>query len=297
MLQLRGVYTALVTPFTDQGTLDEEGLRENIRFQIREGVDGVVALGTTGEAPTLSEQEKVDFIRIAKEETQNKTHLMIGTGSYSTEQTIRQSRLAEELGADSVLVITPYYNKPTQEGVYQHFKSVAESIQIPLVLYNHPGRTGSRIETKTLLRLADILNIVGVKDATADLATLGQLSAKLDASFSILSGDDSLTLPTIAIGGHGVVSVASNIVPGQMVQLVQAAFENNYKKAREIQKALTDLFTALSYESNPIPVKAAMNLLGMPSGSCRLPLTPLSEKYLQKLKHHLPNGAALSLNG
>lgn len=297
MSQLKGVYTALITPFTSQGTLNEEGLRENIRFQINEGVQGIVALGTTGEAPTLTEEEKVRVIQIGKEETLNKIHLMVGTGSYSTEQTIRQSRLAEELGADSVLVITPYYNKPTQDGVFQHFKAVAESIKIPLVLYNHPGRTGTRIETSTLLRLADVHNIVGIKDATGDLGAPSHWRTLLDSNFSIFSGDDLLALPMIAIGGQGVISVTSNILPAQMVKLVKCALENNYKDAKEIHHKLVNLFMALNCETNPIPIKAAMKLAQMPSGNCRLPLTPLSVINLQKLKRYLPNGALSNNNG
>lgn len=288
MSQLKGVFTALITPFLDNGTLDEEGLRANIRIQIKKGVDGVVALGTTGEAPTLSEQEKVRVVQIAKEECADRIHLMVGTGSNSTEHTIRQSRLAEELGADSCLVINPYYNKPNQEGIYHHYKSVAEAIQIPLILYNHPGRTGSEIKPETILRLSDILNIVGIKDATEDLSTMTEWMKLVDPDFSIFTGVDSLTLPTIAIGGHGTISVASNIVPKEMSYFVKTALTGDLNTARDLHYRLSPLFEALSLDTNPIPVKAAMDALGLASGTCRLPLTPLSIEKTQTLNDILP---------
>lgn len=291
MSQLKGVITALITPFLDNGTLDEEGLRANIRFQIEQGVDGVVALGTTGESPTLSEQEKVRIVQIAKEECADRIHLMVGTGSYSTEQTIRQSRLAEELGADSCLVINPYYNKPNQEGIYHHYKSVAEAIQIPLILYNHPGRTGSQINPETILRLSDILNIVGIKDATEDLSSMTEWMEQVDPDFSVFTGVDALTLPTIAIGGHGAISVASNVVPKEMSNYTSAALQGDFNTARDLHYHLVSLFKALSIDTNPIPVKAAMNALGMSAGPCRLPLSPLSSEKMQTLKDTLPKVA------
>ncbi len=288
MSQLKGVYTALITPFTDQGTLDEEGLRKNIQFQIKHGVAGVVALGTTGEAPTLTEQEKVRVLQIAREECSDKVHLMAGTGNCSTEQTVRFSRLAEELGADSCLVITPYYNVPNQEGIYHHFKTVAESIQIPVVLYHNPRRAGCRIQTPTLLRLSDILNIIGIKDASADLTTLSQWIEKVDPNFSILSGDDPLTLPILSIGGTGVISSISNLRPKEMVNLVSCALAGDFQTAREIFYHLLPVLEALSVDSNPIPLKAAMNLIGAASGPCRLPLTSLSDENLKLIKEALP---------
>jgi 4-hydroxy-tetrahydrodipicolinate synthase len=288
MPQLKGVYTALITPFNSNGSLDEEGLRDNIRDQITQGVAGVVALGTTGESPTLTDQEKVRVMQIAKEETANKIHLMAGTGSNSTEQSIRQSRLAEELGADSCLVINPYYNKPTQEGIYLHFKAVAESIQIPLIIYHHPGRTGSKITPETIIRLSDIPNIIGIKEASGDLATIAHWMEQLDPEFCLFSGDDTLTLPTMALGGHGVISVASNLVPSTMVRMVNAALQEDFKTARELHHLLVPLFRFLSVESNPIPLKAAMNQAGKAAGACRPPLTPLSESHIKLLKDSLP---------
>lgn len=285
---LKGVYTAIVTPFHEDGTLNEEGLQSNIQFQISQGVQGITVLGTTGETPTLAEQEKVRVLQIAKEECSGRIHLMAGTGNFSTEQTIRMSRLAEELGADSCLVITPYYNKPNQEGIYQHFKAVAESVHIPVILYHHPGRSGCRIAEDTLLRLAEITNIAGIKDASADLATLTTWLEKVDPQFSFLSGDDLLTLPMMAIGGRGVISVASNILPREMVDMVGSALQGDFLTARDLHYHLLPLMQALSIDSNPIPVKAAMNHIGQAAGPCRLPLTPLTDGHLKLLKETLP---------
>ena len=213
---------------------------------------------------------------------------MAGTGSNSTEQTIRMSRLAEELGADSCLVITPYYNRPNQEGIFSHYKAVAESVHIPVVLYHHPGRSGCHISSDTLLKLSEIPNIVGIKDASADFATLTDWLEKVDPAFSVLSGDDSLTLPMLSIGASGVISVASNILPNEMVNLVSTALQGDFRTARDIHYHLLPLMQALSIDSNPIPVKAAMELIGLAAGPCRLPLTPLSEQHLKFLKETLP---------
>lgn len=281
---LKGVYTAIVTPFKKDKTLDEEGLRNNIQFQISQGVEGIAALGTTGEAPTLSEQEKVRILQIAKEECAGRIHLMAGTGSYSTEQTIRMSKLAEELGADSCLVITPYYNRPNQKGIYHHFKAVAESVHIPMILYHHPGRSGCRITTETLLKLSGIPNIAGIKDASGDLATQTCWLEKVAPSFSVLSGDDPLTLPMLSIGASGVISVTSNLSPKKMINLVSAALQGDFQTARGIHYQLLPLMQALSIDSNPIPVKAAMNLINMAAGPCRLPLTPLEEHHVKFIK-------------
>ena len=290
MSQLKGVFTALITPFSDKGEVDEEGLRANIRYQIDKGINGLVVLGTTGEAPTLSDQEKVRCVQIAKEECADRIHLMVGTGSNSTEQTIRQSRLAEELGADSCLVINPYYNRPNQEGIYHHFKSVAESIQIPLMIYHHPGRTGCRIHNDTILRLSDILNIIGIKDASGNLSDVSDWMEQVDPSFCLFSGDDTLVLPSMAIGGHGVISVASNIVPKEMINMVSAALEGDYNTARDLHYHLTPLFRTLSLDTNPITIKAIMNEIEMAAGPCRLPLTPLLESNLTIIKDILPKG-------
>ncbi len=291
MPAIKGVFTALITPFFEDGSLNQDGLRTLIRGQISKGIHGIVVLGTTGEAPTLSEHEKVRIIQIAKEETAGRIHLMVGTGGYSTEQTIRQSRLAEELGADSCLVITPYYNKPNQTGLYLHYKAIAESIRIPLMIYHHPGRTGCRIEPETLLKLSDILNIIGIKEASSDINTLSIWMEKIDPNFSVFSGDDMFALPLLSLRGHGVISVASNLVPGAMINLVCSALKGDFASASEIHYRLVPLFRSLAIDTNPIPIKAAMNAMGFPSGPCRLPLTYLSENDQELLKKTLPQAA------
>lgn len=286
MKRIEGVYTALVTPFDAEGRLDEEGLRNNIRFQIASGVDGIVPLGSTGEAPTLSLQEKERVIQISIEEAKGKVLVMVGTGSYSTQQTIENMRLAENLGADMALVVSPYYNKPTQEGLYRHFKAVAESSSLPLIIYNVQGRTGQNVAIETLKRLADIPKIAGVKEASGNISQIGEvieIIARHRADFSVLSGDDNLTLPLMAMGGHGIISVVSNLIPKEIKKMVQAIAAEDYALAREIHYQWMPLFRGAFIETNPIPIKTAMNLCGLPSGECRLPLCELLPENEQKL--------------
>lgn len=202
MQNINGVYTAIVTPFDAEGNLDEEGLRDNLRYQLTHGVDGIVSLGTTGESPTLTDQEKIRVIEISKEITNGKAPLMVGTGSYSTQQTIRNTRQAEELGADAALIVTPYYNKPTQEGIFQHYRTVAAAVNIPIVIYNVPGRCGSNIAVSTMCRLAEISNIIGVKEASGSLAQISETIeavSKHKPTFSVMSGDDAYTLPLLEV--------------------------------------------------------------------------------------------------
>jgi 4-hydroxy-tetrahydrodipicolinate synthase len=284
---LKGLYTAVVTPFNSQGKLDEQGLRHNFRFQIKNGVDGIVVLGTTGEAPTLSLKEKERIIQIGLEEIKGKAQFLVGTGTYSTEETIENTRLAEQLGADAALVVTPYYNKPTQEGLYQHFKSICQSVSIPICLYNIQGRTGQNLQTDTLKRLASFPNIIGVKEASGNILQINDVLSSVahqHPHFSVVSGDDSLTLPLMALGGHGVISVVSNLIPFPMKKLVQACLQGDFKQAQSIQHQLLPLFRAAFIETNPIPIKAAMNRYQMAAGPCRLPLCDLTPENHEKLQ-------------
>lgn len=273
-----GVYTAVITPFCEDGSFDREGFRENLRFQVFSGVQGIVVLGTTGEAPTLEADEKKEILEIAVDEIKGKAHLIIGTGSYSTKKTIADTLFAKEIGADAALVVTPYYNKPTQEGLFRHFDEVSK-VDFPLIVYNVQGRTGQNIQTETLARLAAIPQIIGVKEASGNLIQMMDVLEKILASradFKIFSGDDNLTFPLICLGGHGIISVASNLIPQPIIEMVQAAFSGNMDRARKLHFELLPLFKAAFIETNPIPIKAMMKKCGMPSGPCRLPLCDLA---------------------
>lgn len=286
-MKIHGIYTAIITPFTQRDTLDEEGLRENIRYQIQNGVEGIVALGTTGESPTLTYDEKKRVVEIAKSECDGRVPLMIGTGSYSTRQTIENTLWAKEMGADSVLIICPYYNKPMQEGLFQHFKLIAEAApDMPIMVYNHLGRTGQNMTTSTLKRLADIPNIVGVKEASGNINQIMEVIefiSRRRADFSVMSGCDELTLPLMQVGGHGVISVVSNMAPKEMHDLVNACRMEDYDIARSLHYFMMPLFRGACLETNPIPIKTAMNLKNMPSGHCRLPLSVMQPENIEKL--------------
>lgn len=294
MMKMKGLYTALITPFDDKGNLDENGLKENLEYQLKYDVDGVVLLGTTGEAPTLTADEKERVIRKGLEVLKGKIDVFIGTGANSTAQTIENTQLAERLGADGALVVTPYYNKPTPEGLYRHFKALSESTSLPICIYNIPGRTGQNLSLDTLERIAKLPNIVGVKEASGNLVQMSEIIEKIipnHPNFSVLSGDDVLTLPLIAMGGHGVISVIGNLLPGPLKAMLQAAFDENYSLARSLHYELTPLFRGLFIETNPIPIKAAMQICKMAAGSCRLPLCDLqygSRETIKQLIQNLP---------
>lgn len=286
----KGLYTAMITPFDTKGQLDEKGLRQNLRFQLECKVDGIIVLGTTGESPTLTPQEKERVIDIAIEEVKGKALLMVGTGSYSTEQTISMTRLAQEKGADAALIVTPYYNKPTQEGICQHFAAICKATSLPICLYNIQGRTGQNIQTETLERLIAFPSIKGVKEASGNLIQMNEVLEKIKKKrpdFSVLSGDDILTFPLMALGGDGIISVASNLVPSPMHQFVRSALEENWKEAREWHYRLLPLFRAIFLETNPIPIKKAMQMCEMAAGPCRLPLCDLSNENAEKLQQIL----------
>lgn len=297
-----GLYTALITPFYPDGSLNEEGLKNNIRFQLAALVDGIVILGTTGEAPTLSMQEKERILKIAREETIGRCHLMVGTGSNSTQQTIENTRMAKDMGADSVLVVTPYYNKPTQEGLFQHYTTLAHQVEIPILVYNVQGRTGVNLQTETLQKLARIEHIIGVKEASGNIIQMMEVIENilpLRPNFSVLSGDDALTYPLITLGGHGVISVLSNLIPADMKALCDLALNHQYHEARSLHFKLLPLMRHLFIETNPIPIKTAMNLCGYAAGPCRLPLSTIDKDHLlilkKTLKEHFLSKSAVNL--
>ncbi len=279
-----GTHTAIVTPFKD-GRLDETALQRLIDAQIEGGVDGVVPVGTTGESPTVDYDEHIRLIHLAVKFVSRRIKVLAGTGGNSTKEAVFLTQEAEKAGADGSLQVAPYYNKPTQEGLFQHFREVATHTRLPLVLYSIPGRCGIEIGVETVKRLAEACpNIVGIKEAGGNADRVSQLRAALPPPFEILSGDDSLTLPFMAVGAQGVVSVASNVIPRQVAQMVSAFAAGNPKAALEIHQRYYPLFKDLFIESNPGPVKAALAMMGLVAEEYRLPMVPLSPKNRQTLQ-------------
>lgn len=272
-----GAIVAIVTPFK-KGKVDEEALRNLIEEQIAAGTDGIAPCGTTGESTTLSHEEHDRVIEITIEAVRKRVPVIAGTGSNSTVEAIRLTKHAWEAGADAALLVSPYYNRPTQEGIYLHYKAVAEAVPIPIIIYNIQSRTGSNILPETLARLAKIKNIVGVKEASGSLKQMSDVLHLCGPDFDVLSGDDIFTLPLMAIGGRGIISVISNVVPGDMAALVDAFTAGDLKKARELHFKMSPLIDALFIETNPIPTKAALSLMGKIEYELRLPLCPLAEK-------------------
>jgi len=279
----RGAITALVTPFKD-GEVDEAALRELIEFQIANGIDGLVPCGTTGESPTLSHDEHDRVIEITIDAAKKRVPVIAGTGSNSTTEALRLTRHAYEAGADGALIACPYYNKPTQEGLYRHYQLIAKSVPLPIIPYNIPGRTGVNMSPELMARLAEIDNIVGVKEASGSLKQMNDVLDLCGPEFDVLSGDDGFTLPLMAIGGKGVISVASNIVPADMAAMVDAAEAGDFAAARALHAKMSPLFDVLFIEVNPIPVKAALALMGRIVCEYRLPLCPLAPANHEKLK-------------
>ena len=278
-----GSIVALVTPFKD-GAVDWESLDGLVEFHIKNGTHGIVPCGTTGESATLSHQEHDDVIKAVIKAVKKRVPVIAGTGSNSTDEAIRLTREAEKSGADGALLISPYYNRPTQEGIYQHYKKVAGSVGIPLIVYNIPGRTGSKIEPETLARLSEIKNVAGVKEATGSVDQAIDVVRLSKAGFGVYSGEDSLTFSLMALGGKGVISTVANIVPKEMAELAQACLKGDWEKGRKLQFQLVPLIRAVFIETNPIPIKTALSLMGKCRGDLRLPLTPMSEGNLKKLK-------------
>jgi 4-hydroxy-tetrahydrodipicolinate synthase len=284
--QFQGTGTAMVTPFKSDGSVDEKTLRRFVDFQIREGIDMLLPCGTTGEGATLESDEIDRVIQVVVEQTAGRVPVIAGAGSNSTAKAIESTKRAKKMGANGVLSVGPYYNKPTQQGYYEHFKAIAEAEDIPIVVYNVPGRTAGNIEAQTMLRLAEIPNIVAVKEASGNLLQIMDLIRDRPPDFRILSGDDATTLPVVAAGGDGVVSVISNETPGLMTAMVDAAMEGNLAKAREIHYRLWPLMNANFMESNPTPVKAALSMMGIMEENYRLPLvrmTPGNRDKFQKI--------------
>jgi 4-hydroxy-tetrahydrodipicolinate synthase len=283
-----GCGTALVTPFHQDGSLDEEALRRTVRRQIEGGVDFLVPCGTTGESPTLTRHDHLRTVAITIEECrQNRVPVLAGAGGYNTREVIELAHACQKLGADGILSVTPYYNKPTQEGLFQHYSAIAGELNIPLVVYSVQGRTGCNVEPATLARLAQVPGIVGVKEASGNISQQAQVIQRVPPGFLVLSGDDAITLPLIALGGRGVVSVVSNIVPSEVVRLAHHAMEDNFAAAREIQRRLLPLIDAMFIESNPMPVKAAMALMGLIQPVYRLPMIPPQPESLAKIEKAL----------
>jgi 4-hydroxy-tetrahydrodipicolinate synthase len=278
-----GCGTALVTPFDSTGALDEATFRRLVQRQISEGINFLVPCGTTGESPTLSREEHLRVVEITIEEAHGKVPVLAGAGGYNTSEVIELARAAEKLGADGVLSVTPYYNKPTQEGLYQHYKALAEAISIPIVVYSVKGRTGVNVAPETLARLAQIPNIVGVKEASGDIGQMAEVIHLVPEDFLVLSGDDSITIPLVALGGKGIISVASNEIPGPMTQIATLSLAGDFAAARVLQKRYFPLMEINFVESNPIPVKTAMGMMGLLEPFFRLPMVPPSAASREKI--------------
>lgn len=282
-----GLSTAIITPFKN-GTVDYDTLQAQVEFQIKAGATAVVPAGTTGESPTISFEEHEKLLRAVVEAASGKIKVLAGSGANSTDEALHLTRFAKSVGVDAVLVVAPYYNKPTQEGFYQHYKLLAQSVDIPICVYNIPGRCAKNIEPETIIRLSEFPNIVMVKEATGSMDQTSAIIANTD--LTVLSGDDSLTLPLLSLGARGIISVVGNIVPGDMIELCMAFDAGNMVKARELHyKTFALCRDMLSLSTNPIPVKAAMKMLGRDTGELRLPMTPLTESEETKLRNTLEN--------
>ena len=284
-MKLRGCGTALVTPFHQDGSIDETALRQLVRWQVDSGIDFLLPCGTTGETPTLSHDEWLQVIDVTVETAAGRVPIMAGATSNSTQDAVAKTKEASaRRGVDVILSATPYYNKPTQEGVYQHFRAVAEASQKPVVLYNIAGRTGTNIETSTLRRLAEIPNIIGVKEASGNVSQIAEVCATLPEEFLVFSGDDAITLAVIGLGGVGIISVVSNEIPAEMTRLTQAALANKWDLARLILRKYLPLMQANFMESNPIPAKAVLSMMGRIEEVYRLPMLPMRPENRAKLE-------------
>lgn len=286
-----GSIVALVTPMFADGIIDVEALRRLVEWHIEQKTDAIVVLGSTGESPTIHDAERKLIIQQTLEQAARRVPVIAGTGTNSTEMTIHLTKEAMELGVDACLLVTPYYNKPTQEGLYLHFKAVANAVPIPQILYNVPSRTVCDLQPATVLRLASISNIIGLKDATGDMERLQQIVPELDHRLDLYSGDDATSLEFMSRGGRGVISVTANVAPQAVQQMCEAALTGNADRAREINDKLAGINKIQSIETNPIPVKWALHMMDMIQGGIRLPLTPLSEKYHGAVKEALERAA------
>jgi 4-hydroxy-tetrahydrodipicolinate synthase len=284
--QWTGVGTALVTPFTKSGDLDEAAVRRLGRRQIDAGVHFLVPCGTTGENPTLTPRERLRIVEILVDEAKGQVPILAGAGGYDTKEVIHLAGEMKKAGANGLLSVTPYYNKPTPEGLFQHYRAIADSTPLPIVLYNVPGRTGLNIDVKTLVRLTSIPNIVGVKEASGNVTQMCEICGAVPADFIVLSGDDALTLPLMAVGGRGIISVSSNEIPAEMARMVEAAERNDFAAARAVYARILPLLLINFVEANPVPVKAAMAAMGLLEEVYRLPMvspTPASKEKIVKV--------------
>jgi len=293
-MKFEGTIVAMVTPYTKNDKIDEEGIRENINYLIEKGVSGILAAGTTGESATISHDEHRKLVDILIDEVNGRVTTIAGAGSNSSKEALGLVKHAEDIGADAALVITPYYNKPQPHGLYEHYKLLTGSSDIPIIVYNVPSRTGTDIDVDTIGRVAELDNIVAIKEANPDLDKVSKIIKKIDEigktdKFVVLSGNDDLTLPMIAMGAKGVISVVANVDPARMSQLVNYALESNFESAFKSHYELYDLMKVLFIETNPVPAKTALNMMGRPSGHVRLPLAPLKEESEAKLKEVLEN--------
>ena len=287
-----GSFVAIVTPFRN-GKLDERAFADLIEFQITNGTHGIVPCGTTGESATLSPEEHERVVALTVEIAHRRVPVIAGTGSNSTDESLAFTKHAKAVGADGALLITPYYNKPTQEGLFQHYAAVAKATDIPIILYNIPGRTGVNMAPGTVSRLADFPNIVAIKEGSGSLQQVSNILEQCGEKITLLSGDDPLTLPMMAIGAKGVITVTANIAPLEMATMVNTALKGDYQEARAMHYKLAPLFTALFYETNPIPVKAALAYMGKVQNELRLPLTPMSSEHKEKLTQAMKSSGLL----
>lgn len=278
-----GALTALITPFRD-GAVDEPALRDLVEWQIQSGIDGLAPCGSTGESATLTHEEHERVVKITIEQARKRVPVIAGTGSNATAEAIRLTASARAMGADGALLISPYYNKPTQEGIFKHYKLIAASVDLPLVVYNIPGRTASNIAPETFARLSEIKNIVGVKEASGSMDQVSDILRLCGDRLAILSGDDALTLPIMALGGKGVISTASNVMPREMRELAAAALAGDFQRARVVHYRMLPLLRMLFIETNPIPLKCALALMGKCANELRLPLVPMTAAASEKLK-------------
>ena len=287
-----GSLVAIVTPFS-KGKFDEKAMADLIEFHIANGTDGIVPCGTTGESATLTPDEHERVVAVTVEVVNKRITVIAGTGSNSTDEAIIFTKHAKAVGADGALLITPYYNKPTQEGLFRHFEAVAKAVDLPQILYNIPGRTSINMLPTTTARLSQVPNIIGIKEGSGSLQQVSEIIHCSKKDFLILSGDDPLTLPMMALGGKGVITVTANVAPTDMAHMVSAALNGDYERARTLHFKLTPLFSALFLETNPIPVKAALAMMGKMSEEVRLPLTPLADEYRPKLREALKQAGIL----
>ncbi len=290
-MNLKGTTVAMITPFTKEDGVDEAGMRENINYLIDRGVDGLLAAGTTGESATITHDEQRKMIDILIDEVNGKVNTIAGAGSNSSKEALGLVQYAENAGADAALVITPYYNKPQQHGLYKHYKMLEESTNIPIIVYNVPSRTGTDIDVETIIKVAKLDKIVAIKEANPNLDKVSAIIKGIQdqdiENFIVLSGNDDLTLPMISQGAMGVISVVANVDPLRMSQMVNAALKGDFEKAGKLHYELYDLMKVLFIESNPVPAKESLNMMGRPSGHVRMPLAPMKDESISKLKQVL----------